>query len=158
MRAVLSFPVLLRPALAAGLAGALSLLALGARAETPEFSLYLSLWPVGGPEDEPVAGQAADTGVDGLTLYASGPDGPVLDLTAPLSDATLGALRAAVGALAAQVSTQDQTEVPRPSISVEWMISGVNSYTRGTAVLPANALPPEVIRAQEVLFGGALLP
>ncbi len=137
---------------------ALALLPAATRAETPEFSLYLSLWPVGGPEDEPVAGQAADTGEDGLTLYASGPDGPLLDLTAPLSDATLGALRAAVGALAARVSTADQTEVPRPSISVEWMISGVNSYTRGTMVLPADALPPEVIRAQEVLFGGPLQP
>ncbi|MFN3823687.1 MAG: hypothetical protein ACK4RN_06885 [Pseudorhodobacter sp.] len=127
-------------------------------AETPEFSLYLGLWPEGGPEDEPVAGQAADTGPEGLSIYVTDAKGPVLDLMAPLSATALEALRSAITAMVARVNTDDQADIPRPSISVEWSISGRNNFARGNAVLPADALPPEVIRAQEVLFGGPLAP
>ena len=127
-------------------------------AETPEFSLYLGLWPVGGPEDEPVAGQAADTGPGRIGIFVSNAEGPVLDLEAPLTDTSLAAIRAAITAMVARVNTEDQAEVPRPSISVEWSISGPNSFVRGNAVLPADALPPEVIAAQDVLFGGPLAP
>jgi len=129
-----------------------------ALAETPEFSLYLGLWPEGGPEDEPVAGQAADTGPEGLSIYVSNVEGPALDLMAPLSLQAIDALRSAIGAMVALVNTDDQTEVPRPSISVEWSISGPNSFVRGNVVLPADDLPPEVIAAQRVLFGGPLAP
>jgi hypothetical protein len=128
------------------------------RAETPEFSLYLGLWPEGGPEDEPVAGQAADTGPGGLAIFVSNSEGPVLDLEAPLTETSLAALRGAITALLARVNTADQAEVPRPSISVEWAISGQNSFVRGNMVLPADDLPPEVIAAQDVLFGGPLTP
>lgn len=128
------------------------------RAETPDFSLYLALWPEGGPEDEPVAGQAADTGPGGLAIFVSNSEGPVLDLEAPLTEPALNALRAAIGALLARVDTADQAEVPRPSISVEWSISGPSRFVRGNMVLPVGDLPPEVIAAQDVLFGGPLAP
>jgi len=129
-----------------------------AQAEPPEFSLYLGLWPVGGPEDEPVAAQAADTGPGGLAIFVSNAEGPVLDLEAPLTEPALAALRSAIGALLARANTADQAEVPRPSISVEWAISGQSSFVRGNMVLPVDALPPEVIAAQDVLFGGPLAP
>jgi hypothetical protein len=121
-----------------------------------EMNLSIMLWPEG-EEDDPTAAQVMEMGDDGLRIFTSATP-EVEDDVVPLDPAQIALIGAAIKAVVADVSLQQGQIHNGHQIQVEWSISNVNSFTRGSSLYPLDALPPEVIAVQDQIFGMRLTP
>lgn len=121
-----------------------------------ELNLYIMLWPEG-EEDDPTSAQVMEMGEDGLRIFTSAtPEDE--DKVVPLDPAQIALIGAAVQAVAVDLNLQQGAPHTGHQVQVEWSISNVNSFSRGSTLYPLDALPPEVIAVQDQIFGRRLTP
>lgn len=121
-----------------------------------EMNLYFKLWPQG-EEDEPKSAQVMEMGDDGMRIFTSAtPEHE--DKVVPLDPAQIALIGAAVKAVAGDVSLQQGALHTGHQVQVEWSISNLNSFSRGSTLYPLDALPPEVLAVQDQIFGMRLTP
>ncbi|MGO4908668.1 hypothetical protein ACEN2J_10090 [Pseudorhodobacter sp. W20_MBD10_FR17] len=121
-----------------------------------ELNLYIMLWPEG-EEDDPTSAQVMEMGDDGIRIFTSAtPEDE--DKVVPLDPAQIALIGAAVKAVAGDISLQQGAPHTGHQVQVEWSISNLNSFSRGSTLYPLDALPPEVLAVQDKIFGMRLTP
>jgi hypothetical protein len=121
-----------------------------------ELNLYFMLWPEG-EEEEPKSAQVMEMFEDGMRIFTSAtPEDE--DKVVPLDPAQIALIGAAVKAVATDLSLQQGAPHAGHQVQVEWSISNVNSFSRGSNLYPLDALPPEVLAVQDQIFGMRLTP